>query len=180
MITSQTVILVVTPKRYTAQHIILVNQYYICSEPRFYAGKFPMCGNFTENLQPTEVFDIVLNTGVSSEVVCTQKPVGVKDAAVFVVDTTSFRRHDDLKADDMGSWVHKGKPVRYYEISRLTSGEVYGAKPCNASNSSTVYKLTRIYYHHGGTPEFRKTIFYVHGKSKNIMHLRAQGSRQSY
>ena len=44
-------------------------------------------------------------------------------SAVFVV---GFRCHDDLKADDMGSWVHKGKHVRYYEISRLTSGEVYG------------------------------------------------------
>ena len=39
-----------------------------------------------------------------------QKLVGVTDAAVFLVDTTKLRHPDDLKADDMEIWVHKGIP----------------------------------------------------------------------
>lgn len=123
-----------------------------------------MFGEFSEVIQPTEVFDMILNTEISSEIVCKQKPVGISDAAVFLVDTTNFRRHDDLKADDMGSWIHKAKPIRYFDLSRCISGEVYGAKCCEESSCDTVYRLTRVYYHHRGTPEFRKTIFYVHGK----------------
>ena len=106
-------------------------------------------------MKPTEVFHAILNTDPNAEVVCSSKPVGVKDAAVFVVDTRKLRHPNDLKADDMGSWIHKGKPIRYYKLSRVSkSGEVYGAKPCDRKDSGDVYKLTRIYYHHKGTSEF--------------------------
>ena len=41
-----------------------------------------------------------------------QKLVGVTDAAVFLGDTTKLRHPDDLKADNMGIWVHKSIPSR--------------------------------------------------------------------
>ena len=52
--------------------------------------------------------------------------------------------------------------MRFYSIERMPSGEVYGAQCCDKGNDGA-FKLTRIYYHHKGTPEFRKTIFYIHG-----------------
>lgn len=59
---------------------------------------------------------------------------------------------DDLKADDLDSWTHKGKPVHFYN-------EVYDAQQCDSTDNDRIYKLTRIYYHHKGTSEFRKTLF---------------------
>ena len=56
-------------------------------------------------IKPTDVLD----TAVSVEVVCTWKPVGVSDAAAFV-DTTELHY-----SDDMGGWIHKAKPVQYYD-----------------------------------------------------------------
>ena len=115
-------------------------------------------------MKPKDVFDIVLNTELNSNRVCTQKPVGVKDAAVFVVDTRKLKHRDDLKADDMGCWIHKGKPIRYFVVERYEEGAVYNVECTKAKkHDPKVYRLTRIYYHHKGTPEFRKTIFYVHG-----------------
>lgn len=123
-----------------------------------------MYGDSSEILKPARVFDAILNTPLSSEIVCIQKPVGVKTSATFIVDTTKLKHPNDLKSDDMGGWIHKGKPVRFYELQRCpSSGEVFGVIPSSKSAENT-YKLTRIYYHHRGTAEFRKTIFYVHSK----------------
>ena len=79
------------------------------------------------------------------------------------MDTTQLGSPEDLKADDLGVWKHKGKPARKYKITRAPSGIVYGADLTQESGSA-MYTLTRVYYHHKNTPEFRRTIFYVHGK----------------
>ena len=125
---------------------------------------YPQYHSFKDVMKPVDVFDAVLNIDCLSACVCTKKPVGVTDAAVFFVDSTKLRHQDDLKADDMGSWTHKGKPVRFYKVQHLSSGEVYDAQQCDSTDDERIYKLTRIYYHHKGTSEFRKTLFFVHGK----------------
>ena len=145
-------------------HIII---YFFNSElqPDLYGGVFPVYDHFSEVMKPVDVFNAIINTSCTSDVVCTCKPVGVKDAATFLVDTTRLKHPNDLKFDDMGGWFHKGKPIRYFEIQRVPqTGDIYGAKQCPARRDEDAYKLTRIYYHHMGTTEFRKTIFYVHGK----------------
>ena len=89
---------------------------------------------------------------------CNQWPTDVTDAAVFLVNTNKLRRKDDLKADDVGSWCHKGKPKRFYSIEWMKymvnpdSGEVH-AELCG-EDTDGAFKLTRIYYHHKGTTEF--------------------------
>jgi hypothetical protein len=115
-------------------------------------------------LKPVDVFNAILNTDVSSAAVCNHKPVEVMDPAVFIVNLNSLKNPNDIKADDMGSWIHKGKPIRYFELDQGDDGEVLLAKPCS-SEDSNYYKLTRVYYHHKGTPQFRKTLFYVTGMS---------------
>ena len=85
---------------------------------------YPLYHSFNDVMKPVDVFDAVLNIDYSSACVCTKKPVGVTDAAVFLVDSTRLKHQDYLKADDMGSWTHKGKPVRFYKVQRLSSGEV--------------------------------------------------------
>ena len=124
---------------------------------------YPLYHSFNDVMKPVDVFDAVLNIDCSSACVCTKKPVRVTDAAVFLVDSTRLRHQDDLKADDMGSWTHKGKPVCFYKVQRLSSGEVNDAEQCDSTDDKRIYKLTRIYYHHKGTSEFRKTLFFVHG-----------------
>ena len=59
-------------------------------------------------------------------------------------------------------------PSRYYSIKRSPSGVVYGVKRCSKTTRDA-FKLTRVYYHHRGTLEFRKTIFYVHGMHVSVV-----------
>ena len=76
---------------------------------------------------------------------------------------------DDIKADDLGVWVHKGKPIRRYKVAQeKTSGTVYGVSLTNEGGEN-VYKLTRVYYHHKHTPSFRRPWFYASGKSSHFV-----------
>ena len=38
------------------------------------------------------------------------EPVSVSRKAVFVINSPKLRSLDDVKADDSGSWIHKGRP----------------------------------------------------------------------
>lgn len=131
-----------------------------------------MCGgkrlpsfNFEAVVQPSEALDLLLNLRPHSSEVCSSRPIGVTTAATFVVANQAFGKIDDLKADDLGVWSHKGKPIRKYKVSRLSSGEVYGAELVDETGGN-VYQLVRIYYHHKHTPTFRRTLFYAIGMFK--------------
>ncbi len=90
----------------------------------YYKGSFPLYDKRDEVLKPLEVFEVILNTDPTSEVVCKRKPVGIRDSGVFLMDLTKLKHPKDIKADDMGSMIHKGKPVRYFDVERSEDGEV--------------------------------------------------------
>lgn len=127
---------------------------------------------FSSPLKPMEALDLLLNTSPEDSSVCLSKPIGVRRSATFVVARKCLGNIDDIKADDLGVWVHKGKPMRNYRVSRLPSGEVYGVELTSQSDAADVFQLTRTYYHHKYCPTFRRTIFYAKGKVElNIMCL---------
>ena len=121
--------------------------------------------DFVGPLKPVEALDLLLNASPESSNICRSKPIGVKRSATFIVARKSLGSTDDIKADDLGVWIHKGKPVRKYQVSRLDSGEVYGAELISSDDlAENVFQLTRIYYHHKHSPTFRRTIFFAKGK----------------
>ena len=108
---------------------------------------------------PLKPIDILLNFKPGDEQVCMKKPVCVQKAATFIIDTSKLGSVEDIKADDLGAWNHKGKPVRRYKINRSLSGTVYAAdKTMTQDNDDNIFALTRVYYHHKNTPVFRHTI----------------------
>ena len=85
--------------------------------------------------------------------------IAVKRSATFIVARKSLGS-TDIKADDLGIW-NQGKSVCKYKVSRLVSGEVYGADLTSSDDdlAENVFQLTHIYYHHKYTPTFRHTTF---------------------
>ena len=67
--------------------------------------EFP-CLHITGTLRPVEAFQYLLNYRPGDKYVCCKKPVAVTRPAVAC----------DIKADDLGVWLHKGKPIRHYRI----------------------------------------------------------------
>ena len=56
-----------------------------------YKGLFPVYGTYEGPVQPVEAFDAILNTSETSKIVCSQRPVGITEAAAFLVNTSNTR-----------------------------------------------------------------------------------------
>ena len=72
------------------------------------------CLRIDKPLTSVEALDLLINLKPGDKHVCSKKPVAVKNAATFVVDTGKLGNVEDLKADEMGAWCHKGKPTRKF------------------------------------------------------------------
>ncbi len=121
------------------------------------------CLRVEKPLTTVEALDQLITLKPGDKHVCSKKPVAVKNAATFVVDTSHLGNVKDLKADEMGAWCHKGKPTRKFKVTRSPSGVVYAAQKTDEAGDDD-FELTRVYYHHKSTPVFRHTLFYAHGR----------------
>ena len=102
----------------------------------------PIYACYDYPLQPSEVLDIVLNLSETDHQKCQVKPVNVSRKAVFVINSPKLRSLDDVKADDSGSWIHKGKPVCHYRVSRTANVIMYGTNRCDCVSDENTYSLT--------------------------------------
>jgi hypothetical protein len=109
----------------------------------------------------------MLVCGVSKEKICTEKKTGIRTNASFVIDT-SYVCFKDIAADDNGTWS-TFNPRRSYAL-KISGGHVIEAIPCQTNASaSNVYTLCRQYGVHKGTPDFRRVIAHVIGKSDQVI-----------
>ena len=56
-----------------------------------------------------ELVQILLDKKRHSGFVCHRQPFRVTESKVFLIDTDKLDHHDDIKADDLGSWKNDGQ-----------------------------------------------------------------------
>ena len=100
-------------------------------------------------------------------------PLGIKDDATFIIDTSKLKSPDDIRADDLGVWVNNG--VRRVWLTcnvsaQSVSGiEILGRKP--STLPSKHYQLVRSYFFHKGSRDFRKVIVQLFGKHDILLMM---------
>ena len=68
----------------------------------------------------------------------------------------------DIRADDNGVWVRTGSPVAYVSIHQTReSQEIHRRKKMKILPHH--YKLTRTYYRHADSPDFKRIITTAEG-----------------
>ena len=82
--------------------------------------------------------------------ICTSHPVSVQEDLVFVVDLSHLEKPEDLRADDLGSWLCNGKKcVR----CKVQDGQVLEVFYGSSIPSKNTYLLIRRYYKHATSGE---------------------------
>lgn len=111
-----------------------------------------------------ELVNILLTEQTS---VCTKAPVGVRENATYIVDTSKLKSPDGIRADDLGVWVNNG--VRRVWLTCKVSGQivsnvtVVGRKKPSGTTTAH-YQLVRSYFYHKHSKDFRRSIFQLFGK----------------
>ena len=137
-------------------------------EPLFYNNdpQLPIFSVVSNGYQATEVARILMDPKIDSSKVCRVQPRGVTKNATFIIDVDHVN-FDDLKADDLGSWITKGTKPTFFRL--LANGSICLAtgKP-ELQEGSDYYLLTRRYYTHATYGLFRRIIVDIKGLHVHI------------
>ena len=79
---------------------------------------------------------------------------------MFVVDLSQLDKPEDIRADDLGSWVCNGKRCNVCEVEDGHMMEVFSGPSIKRENT---YCLVRRYYKHATSGDFRRTIPEIYG-----------------
>lgn len=95
------------------------------------------------------------------ERICQVIPTNVSHNVTFILDVSTCNSWDDWKCDDMGAWKNNG--VKKNTFSHK-DGNIEAAAQGDVDNT-TMYTLVRIYYKNKTSPDLRKYVSYIEGKS---------------
>ena len=118
----------------------------------------------------TDIAQAILTISTDDSRICHRAPTNVEHNCTFLIDRSKLRSPADIKADDSGSWKNNG--VRNVVILISNSDVSIVARGKDIKNnrlSKGQYLLTRSYYIHQASKDFRKIIFILSGK---CMHVR--------
>ena len=105
----------------------------------------------------------LLANDVQENRICQVQPLGVTKNALFVdLDTVPF---EDLKADDLGSWMATGTRRTYFRFTRTNAIRYATGVP----SSNEYFLLTRRYYVHKTYNRFHRIISDIKGKLCPVM-----------
>ena len=106
---------------------------------------------------------LLIESAVPQSKICSKQPVHVCHNISFVVDLHALDDPKDIQADENGVWQRNGSPVTYVSIHGQSTGAKVFRRP-NMGNHSHHYKVSRTYYRHSSSPDFRRVITTVHGE----------------
>ena len=112
---------------------------------------------------------IVILESVKKSLICTRQPTNTSKNCCFVVDLHALGDPDDIRADDNGVWVRCGSPVTYLSIHE-TNGTKSIVKRHKLGKFPNHYKLTRVYYRHANSPDFKRIITTSEGIQVHAMY----------
>ncbi len=129
--------------------------------------KLPVYTKKKEVLGPLAVFKLLRSVGTSLliSVACLQQPAHVENHRTFIVDIETLKSIEDLKFDDVGSWLNNSNKKFYFVVDK--EGDVSQIKVTerNVLNDE-VLTLKRVYFclNDEIKNDFRKRIDIIYGK----------------
>lgn len=112
-----------------------------------------------------EIAQALLNDSSDDSKICHRAPTNIEHNCTFLIDRSRLKSPADIKADDSGSWKNNG--VRSVVILVANDDVSIVAREKQIKSSKLLcdqYLLTRSYYIHQASKDFRKILFTLSGK----------------
>ena len=132
--------------------------------------ELPMLARMDHGYPVHSLIQILLTSDVQENRICRVQPLGVTKNAVFQVDLDSVP-FEDLKADDLGSWMATGTRRTYFRFTCTKAIRYATGVPA----SSEYLLLTRRYYVHKTYNRFHRIISDIKGKLCPVLLVTCTG-----
>jgi hypothetical protein len=120
----------------------------------------------SDHFTARNIAETLLDKDLPLSKIATSRPVGVQNNMVFVVDLSQLSSHEDIRADDLGSWTCNGKRSQQCIVDDF--GRVIDILSKVKPRKQLVYTLVKRYYRHSTSPDFRKVIAEIFGKQSYV------------
>ena len=100
---------------------------------------------------------------------CKEWPISCETNATFVLDTPNLLQRDDYKADDNGSFRHRGKKVEFLERNDENDVVKLHIKPVMLKGGQN--NLSCTYWVHRSNLTFKRRVFVLEDSSGNLSPL---------
>ena len=112
-----------------------------------------------------EIVQALLNDSSDGSKICHRVPTNIEHNCTFLIDRSKLKSPADVKADDNGSWRNNGVRSVIIFVANDDVSIVAREKEIKSSKIlSGQYLLTRSYYMHRTSTDFRKILFILSGK----------------
>ena len=121
--------------------------------------ELPLLARMDHGYPVHSLIQSLLASDMQENRICKVQPLGVTANAVFQIDLDCVA-FEDLKADDLGSWLATGTRRTYFRFTQTNAVRYATGVP----NSSEYFLLTRRYYVHKTYNRFHRIICDIKGR----------------
>ena len=112
-----------------------------------------------------QIAQILCNPMLDEKLICCTHPVSVENNVCFVVDLSTLKDRNDIRADDLGAWKCTGSRVLTFSVKCSEKG-------CRVVNSnskgSVVINVRRQYHVHATDRDFHQMIAFIESVQKGM------------
>ena len=135
-------------------------------EMKFLHGKphLPIYCQSAKLLTTQDLMNILLDSDLKPESICTQVPFSINVNAAFVVDLSRLKSPKDILCDDMGTWTWNGSFRKWCSITEHGFVKLLGRNLPTNDQPSNTYRVWKRYYYLKGSPDVRKMVVLLEGE----------------
>jgi len=121
--------------------------------------ELPFHSHPSEKLTSLQCFNVLLDSQLTEENICSRVPFSVSCNAVFIVNLNKLRKPHDILVDDMGVWQWKGS---YRVWSSVKDGELTPVRKVKPS-CKPAYQQWKRYYENKTSTDVKKFVVFLEG-----------------
>lgn len=110
-----------------------------------------------------EVINVLLNSGLQENSICTRVPFSVEINSAFIVDLNKLNSPRDILCDDMGVWSWGGSTKRWITVYNYGFVTFLKNKPANVDSENTCYHVWKRYHYLKSSPDVKRMIILLGG-----------------
>ena len=116
-----------------------------------------------EKYSAERVLQILLDRDISPSIVCSERPVNIKESATFVIDVTKLPHEKDVLRDAFGKWSYSGSHPVPFKVFHKDDGYMSVERCAPGVSGSDVVLLRRLHATHPSNSSFKRMIAFVSG-----------------
>lgn len=126
-------------------------------------AQLPIYSSSNKFLTTQKAINVLLDSDLKQDAICSQVPFSVSKNSIFVVDLNKLSCIKDLLCDDMGVWMWSGSFKRWCSVGSRGFVKLFEKNVSVGDLDTGSYHIWKRYYYLKASPDIRKMVILLQG-----------------